>query len=125
MLAVGPRIGCSTQRPLLAREVKEGEKCLLPKVAAQVCGASKNGFIDHCAWSVATICRSSSCAYAQPCQGNARAAPKPRQGNAGAMAYLKGSPTYHMNGLALGMSHSLDALQSQSLHYGGGNYLPI
>ena len=46
-------------------------------------------------------------------------------GNAGAMAYLKGSPTYHMNGLALGMSHSLDALQSQSLHYGGGNYLPI
>jgi hypothetical protein len=42
-------------------------------------------------------------------------------GNAGAMAYLKGSPTYHMNGLALGMSHGLDALQSQSLHYGGGS----
>ena len=43
-------------------------------------------------------------------------------GNHGAMAYLKSSPTYHMNGLALGMSHGLDALQSQSLHYGGGNY---
>ena len=43
-------------------------------------------------------------------------------GNAGAMAYLKGSPTYHMNGLALGMSHGLDALQSPSLHYGGGNF---
>ncbi len=41
--------------------------------------------------------------------------------HAGAMAYLKASPSYHMNGLALGMSHGLDALQSQSLHYGGGN----
>ena len=42
-------------------------------------------------------------------------------GNHGAMAYLKASPTYHMNGLsALGMSHGLDSLQSQSLHYGGG-----
>lgn len=41
-------------------------------------------------------------------------------GNHGAMAYLKASPSYHMNGLALGMSHGLDALQSQSLHYGGG-----
>lgn len=42
-------------------------------------------------------------------------------GNHGAMAYLKASPTYHMNGLtALGMSHSLDSLSSQSLHYGGG-----
>merc|ERR1712115_423179 len=38
------------------------------------------------------------------------------------MAYLKASPTYHMNGLsALGMSaHSLDSLQSSaSLHYNG------
>ena len=45
-------------------------------------------------------------------------------GNHGAMAYLKASPTYHMNGLsALGMSaHSLDSLQSSSLHYGGGTY---
>ena len=43
-------------------------------------------------------------------------------GNHGAMAYLKASPTYHMNGLsALGMSHGLDSLQSQSLQYGGGN----
>ena len=43
-------------------------------------------------------------------------------GNHGAtMAYLKASPTYHMNGLsALGMSHGLDSLQSQSLHYNGG-----
>ena len=44
-------------------------------------------------------------------------------GNHGAMAYLKASPTYHMNGLsALGMSaHSLDSLQSSaSLHYNGG-----
>ena len=42
-------------------------------------------------------------------------------GNAGSMAYLKGSPTYHLNGLsALGMSHGLDSLQSQSIHYGGG-----
>jgi len=41
-------------------------------------------------------------------------------GNHGAMAYLKASPSYHMNGLALGMTHGLDALQSQSLHYGGG-----
>jgi len=41
-------------------------------------------------------------------------------GNAGSMAYLKGSPTYHLNGLsALGMSHGLDSLQSQSIHYGG------
>lgn len=41
-------------------------------------------------------------------------------GNHGAMAYLKASPTYHMNGLsALGMSHGLDSLQSQSLAYGG------
>jgi len=43
-------------------------------------------------------------------------------GNHGAMAYLKASPTYHMNGLsALGMSaHSLDSLQSSaSLHYNG------
>ena len=47
-------------------------------------------------------------------------------GNHGAMAYLKASPTYHMNGLsALGMSaHSLDSLQSPSLHYGGGNLSP-
>ena len=41
----------------------------------------------------------------------------------GSMAYLKGSPTYHMNGLsALGMSHGLDSLQSQSLHYNGGEW---
>ena len=40
------------------------------------------------------------------------------------MAYLKASPTYHLNGLsALGMSHGLDSLQSQSIHYGGGKYL--
>ena len=45
-------------------------------------------------------------------------------GNHGAMAYLKASPTYHMNGLsALGMSHGLDSLQSQSLQYGGGNFV--
>ena len=45
-------------------------------------------------------------------------------GNAGSMAYLKASPTYHLNGLsALGMSHGLDSLQSQSIHYGGGKYL--
>ena len=44
-------------------------------------------------------------------------------GNAGSMAYLKASPTYHLNGLsALGMSHGLDSLQSQSIHYGGGKY---
>ena len=45
-------------------------------------------------------------------------------GNHGAtMAYLKASPTYHMNGLsALGMSHGLDSLQSQSLHYNGGEF---
>ena len=44
-------------------------------------------------------------------------------GNPGSMAYLKASPTYHLNGLsALGMSHGLaDSLQSQSLHYGGGS----
>ena len=44
-------------------------------------------------------------------------------GNHGtAMAYLKASPTYHMNGLStLGMAHGLDSLQSQSLHhYNGG-----
>merc|ERR1712184_146146 len=36
------------------------------------------------------------------------------------MAYLKGSSPYHMNGLsALGMSHGLDSLQSQSMHYNG------
>ena len=48
-------------------------------------------------------------------------------GNHGAMAYLKASsPTYHMNGLsALGMSaHSLDSLQSPSLHYNGGKLSP-
>lgn len=40
--------------------------------------------------------------------------------NAGSMAYLKASPSYHLNGLsALGMSHGLDSLQSQSIHYGG------
>jgi hypothetical protein len=40
------------------------------------------------------------------------------------MAYAKASPTYHMNGLsALGMSHGLDSLQSQSLHhYNGGKH---
>ncbi len=31
---------------------------------------------------------------------------------------------YHLNGLTgLGMSHSLDSLQSQSLHYGSGKFL--
>ena len=59
MLAVGPRIGCSTQRPLLAREVKEGEKRLLPNVAAQMCGA-ENGFIVHCALPLAPFCRAHS-----------------------------------------------------------------
>jgi hypothetical protein len=48
-------------------------------------------------------------------------------GNHGAMAYLKASPTYHMNGLsALGMSHGLDSLNSQSLHhYGGMQKIPL